>query len=337
MTATQHYSDFKTTTFVDLPALNKGFVTPLSNFGVMAFSGADAISFLHRQLTNDLEHLSDKAARLAGYCTPQGRLLATFLMWKNADRILLQLPQDILNGLQKRLKMYVLRDKVNITEADELAQLGLGGHAAAEALTPWFAALPSQAYEKVENEHGSLIRVTDAFDAPRYLWVMQNENLVTVWPALNTKLTAFADKAWKLAEIDAGIPHITTPTQEKFVAQMVNFELVGGVSFKKGCYPGQEIVARMQHRGKTPRRMLKANIELNLDVVAGTEVFASDDSTQPCGMIVNAEQNGLNRVTCLVSLLYPMPEGIVVHLGSTTGPVLQFTPLPYPVEDNALS
>ncbi|RJX32590.1 MAG: folate-binding protein [Oxalobacter sp.] len=337
MTATQHYSDFKTTTFVDLPALKKGFVTPLSSFGMMAFSGTDALSFLHRQLTNDLEHLSVNAARLAGYCTPQGRLLATFLIWKSADHILLQLPQDILPGLQKRLKMYVLRDKVNIAEASELAQLGFGGQAAPEALTPWFTDLPSQAYAKVDNEHGSIIRVSDAFGAPRYLWIMPTEKLATIWPALNPKLTAFSDNTWKLAEIDAGIPHITTGTQEKFVAQMVNFELIGGVSFKKGCYPGQEIVARMQHRGKTPRRMLAARIPFAGDVAAGTEVFANDDPNQACGMIVNAEQIETDRIACLVSLRYPMPEGITVHLGSATGAALQFTPLPYPLEDNALS
>lgn len=338
MTTTQHYSDCKTTISPNIAALRRGFVSPLTRFGLLAFSGADAISFLHRQLTNDVEHLSPSQARLAAYCTPQGRLLASFLIWRSADSVLMQLPQDILPGLQKRLKMYVLRDKVNLAVADDMVQLGLGGETAVDALTPWFASLPDQPYAKVENAHGTLIRVADAYDAPRFLWTLPAANLSPVWPALIAKLEPCDDNAWGLTNIAAGIPIITTPTQEKFVAQMINFELIGGVSFKKGCYPGQEIVARMQHRGKTPRRMLGASIALpEGNVAAGTEVYASDDPNQPCGLIVNAERASPDDIHCLVSLRYPMPDNTIVHLGSPTGPVLQFTALPYSLEDKVLS
>jgi tRNA-modifying protein YgfZ len=334
MTATQQLLDFKTTTSIDLAALRAGFVAPLSSFGLMSLSGADAVSFLHRQLTNDVEHLPSSQARLAGYCTPQGRLLATFLMWKANDRLLLQLPVEIQPGLQKRLQIYVLRDKVKITEATELVQIGLGGKAAGDALAPWFAQLPDQAYGKVKGEHGSLIRVADAFGTPRYLWIASAETINKVWPVLIASLKAFSDSAWKLADIDAGIPQITAATQEKFVAQMVNFELVGGVSFKKGCYPGQEIVARTQYRGKTSRKMLAASIMLtNSEATAGTDVYADDDTSQPCGMIVNAERNSPDLISCLVSLRLPIPEGVRVHLGSASGPVLHFTALPYPLPD----
>lgn len=338
MTGTQHVFNFKTTTSIDLTAWQNGFVAPLASFGLMAFSGADAVSFLHRQLTNDLEHLPPSQARLAGYCTPQGRLLATFLMWKAGDRVLLQLPRDILPSLQKRLKIYVLRDKVLISEVTEFAQLGLGGQAAAQALPLWFANLPPQPYAKTDNENGTLIRVADAFGAPRYVWILPAEKLAAIWPALTTTLVASDDRAWKLADIDAGIPHITAATQETFVPQMVNFELIGGVSFKKGCYPGQEIIARTEHRGKTPRRMLAATMELSDgDVLAGTDVFASDDPTQPCGLIVNAERCAPDRIACLVSVRYPLPDDIALHLGSMTGPTLQLTALPYPLADNPSS
>ena len=333
MTITQHYSDCKTTISPNITALRQGFVSQLSRFGLLTFSGADAVAFLHRQLTNDVEHLSPSQARLAGYCTPQGRLLATFLLWRSADSVLMQLPSDILPGLQKRLKMYVLRDKVNISTPDEWAQLGLGGQAAIAALTPWFATLPDQPYAKVEGKHGTLIRVPDAFDAPRFLWILPAATLPQVWPALITTLEPFADTAWGLCDIHAGIPVVTAPTQEKFVAQMLNFELIGGVSFKKGCYPGQEIVARMQHRGKTPRRMLLADIELAADILAGTDVYAQDEPDQACGMIVNAERCAPDRAACLVALRYPLPEGVSVHLGSASGPSLQFVPLPYSLED----
>ena len=337
MTAIKDYSDCKTTIFVDSAALATGYLAPLSSFAILAFSGADAISFLHRMLTNDMEHLRDTEARLAAYCTPQGRMLASFLAWKNKDGILLQLTGDIQPALQKRLKMYVLRDKVTIDCAD-CVQLGLGGQKAAEALTPWFTRLPESPYTKIDNEHGSLIRVADAFGAPRYLWVMPPDNLPTVWPALSARLNAHDDRVWKLAEIEAGIPHIVTATQEKFVAQMVNYERIGGVNFRKGCYPGQEVVARLQHRGKTPRRMRAAHIALsNGDVEAGTEVYASDDAGQPCGLIVNAERAAPDRIACLVSLRYPLADGLDVHLGAPDGPILQFTPLPYSIEDSELA
>lgn len=330
MTTTQQYPDYQPANAFDHVALRAGFVAPLSSLGLMAFSGADTVSFLHRQLTNDVEHLRPADARQAGYCSPQGRLLATFLMWKSGDQVLLQLPREIQAGLQKRLQIYVLRDKVKIADAAELVQIGLGGTAAAEALAPWFAELPQQPYAKVDSENGSLIRVADAFGAPRYLWISTAETVSKVWPALSASLNPCADNAWRLADIDAGLAQITAATQEKFIPQMINFDLVGGVSFKKGCYPGQEIVARTQYLGKSKRRMLAASIELSDgEVVAGTDIYADDDPSQPCGTVINAEHNAPKQIVCLVSLRLPVPDGVAVHLGSPNGVVLRFTPLPY--------
>ena len=331
MTATQQFSEVPTTTAYDLDALRSGFVAPLSSLGLMVFSGDDAVTFLHRQLTNDVEHLRPAEARLAAYCSAQGRMLATFLMWKSGEQIVLQIPQEIQAGLQKRLQMFVLRDKVKITDdSTTQMQIGLGGSAAGTALASWFAELPKQPYAKVDGEYGSLIRVADAFDAPRYLWIAPADTAARIWPTLIASLKPCADNAWRLAEIDAGVAQITAATQEKFVAQMVNYELLGGVNFKKGCYPGQEVVARTQYLGKSRRRMLAASIELaDGDAVAGTDVYADDDPSQPCGTIVNAERSAPDRVECLVSLRLPVPDGVAIHLGSANGPALQFRPLPY--------
>lgn len=334
MTATQQFPEIPGAGAIDLATLRAGFVTPLSSFGLMAFSGADAVSFLHRQLTNDVEHLRSDEARLAGYCTPQGRLLATFLMWKSTGQVLLQVPRELQSSLQKRLQLYVLRDKVKIVDAAERTQIGLGGAAAAATLTPWFAALPAEPYAKVESEHGTLIRVADAFGAPRYLWLADAASIAGYWPALIAALKPMADNAWRLADIDAGVPQIMAATQEKFVAQMLNYELIGGVNFKKGCYPGQEIIARTQYRGKTPRRMLAATIEWpDGTASAGDEVYAEDDPTQPCGNVVNAERGEAGRIHCLVSLRFPVAGSTTVHLGSASGPALRFVPLPYPLPE----
>jgi folate-binding protein YgfZ len=137
---------------------------------------------------------------------------------------------------------------------------------------------------------------------------------------------------WRKADILAGIPQITDRTQEKFVPQMVNFELIGGVNFKKGCYPGQEIVARSQYLGKLKRRMAIASIPAN-SVEAGMEVFSEADTSQPCGMIINAESDGVLKSICLVELKVADQEADQVHLGSSTGPKLNFLPLPYSMLD----
>ena len=301
MTAMQQYPDFPDNGSHNPAELRAGFFAPLSSLGLISFTGNDAAGFLHRQLTNDVAHLTDKEARLAAYCTPQGRLLANFLVWKSADVISLQVPRDIQAAVQKRLQIFVLREKVNIADdSDTFAQIGLGGTAASETLSSWFPKLPDHPYAKADSENGFLIRLPDAFDTPRYLWIMTPGTLAQVWPILSASLLPVKDHAWKLADIESGIPRITAATQEKLVAQMINFDLLGGVNFKKGCYPGQEIIARTQYIGKARRRMIKAVVaEKTGDICAGTDVYASNDPSQACGIIVNAERRDDKEISCL--------------------------------------
>jgi len=309
--------------------LPRGFVAPLSDLGLITAAGDDAAVFLHNQLTNDVEHLGAQEARLAGYCSPKGRLLATLLMWKSAETILMQLPRAIQPQVQKRLQMFVLRSKVKLTDAsDQYAALGLGGEPAAVALKTWFAHVPATAYAKVESDAGTLIRLPDALGQPRFQWIAPLAAAEQAWPELIKTLTPVGSAIWRLTEVHAGVPQITQPTQEQFVPQMVNFEIIGGVNFKKGCYPGQEIVARSQYLGKLKRRMLLASVDAS-EVAAGAEVYWSADPDQPCGMIVNAERNLAGGTDCLVEIkLAAIDEG-TVHLGSAAGPLLTFGTLPY--------
>jgi len=309
--------------------LPPGYVAPLTDLGLIAATGEDAASFLHNQLTNDVEHLSMTEARLAGYCSPKGRLLATLLMWKTADATMLQLPAQIQGAVQKRLQMFVLRAKAKLIDAsDSQVVLGVGGQAASDALIKWFPTLPSAPLEKIENEAGTLIRMNDALGTPRFQWIAPIALAEQAWPTLTTQLTPVGTSVWRLTEIHAGTPQVTQPTQEQFVPQMINFELIGGVNFKKGCYPGQEIVARSQYLGKLKRRMLLASLATT-EVKAGMEVFASTDPDQPCGMVVNAEPNLQEGSDCLVELKIAAAEEGTIHLGSAQGPALAFKPLPY--------
>jgi folate-binding protein YgfZ len=307
------------------------FVSPLTDYGLIAVTGEDAASFLHNQLTNDVEHLGLHEARLAGYCTPKGRLLASFLMWKTADGIMLMVSRDIQPTVQKRLHMFVLRSKAKLADVTEQhVLLGLSGDAT--ALGGLFPTVPTAPYEKADADAGTLIHVADAFGAPRYLWITDAATAEQAWPALNKSLSPTGSNAWKLADIHAGIPHITQPTQEQFVPQMVNFDVIGGVNFKKGCYPGQEIVARTHYLGKVKRRMLLASIEAG-DVKAGSEIFSNAEPEQPCGMVVNAARNAQGGTDCLVEIKSALAGEATVHAGSVEGPLLRFAPLPYALSD----
>ena len=310
------------------------FIAPLSHLGLIAATGEEAAHFLHNQLTNDVEHLNVTEARIAGYCSPKGRLLASMLIWKTADRILLQIPREIQAPIQKRLQMFILRTKAKLADISyELVTLGLAGPAAASALMPWFPELPLAIYDKVETAAGTLIRHSNAFGIPRYQWITTPEQAMEAWPQLSAVLQPTGPEAWRLAEIDGGVPHITVATQEQFVPQMINFELIGGVNFKKGCYPGQEIVARSQYLGKLKRRMMHASVTAE-NVAAGTEIFSADDPGQPCGMVVNAARANPQTVDCLVEIKLASADA-EVHLGSADGPLLSFQPLPYPLTDPA--
>ncbi len=316
-------------------AASNDFVAPLTDLGLIEASGEEAARFLHSQLTNDVENLDSAGARLAGYCSPKGRLLATLLYWRRGDTILLQIPRQIQPAVQKRLQMFILRAKVKLRDvSDECVALGLAGNAAGEALTAWFPHLPPAPNAIQESAAGTLIRLADASDAPRFQWIAPLAVAIEAWPVLTRTLRAVAPAAWRLSQIRAGIPLVTQATQEQFVPQMINFELIGGVNFKKGCYPGQEIVARSQYLGKLKRRMLLATVA-DAQVRPGMEVFSAADPEQPCGMIVNAEASGTNQVDCLVEVKIAAADGNTVHVGTAHGAALQFMPLPYGFPDPA--
>ena len=316
-------------------ALAVGFVAPITDLGLIALDGEESATFLHNQLTNDVEHLGLDEARLAGYCSPKGRLLASFLMWRTETTIFLQLSRDIQSAVQKRLSMFVLRAKTKLSDATEAPAnqvvLGLGGGLAEAVLQTWFDTLPAKPFAKLDHPLGTLIRVADAFGAARYQWLMSAEVAQTVAPELADRLTVGGNQAWRLSEIHAGIPQIAKGTQEQFVPQMVNFELLGGVNFKKGCYPGQEIVARSQYLGKLKRRTTLVSIP-DAGAAAGAEVFATADPEQPCGMIVNAAPNGHGGVDALVEMKLAAIDAASVRLGSAQGVALEFLGMPYALD-----
>lgn len=291
-------------------------VAPLTHWGVIRAQGADAASFLHSQLTNDFVHLAADQARLAGYCSAKGRLLASFVAWRAGDdEILLACHASVLPATLKRLSMFVLRAKCKLSDAT--AQVPLFGVAGPPARQDQ-ARLP--AWGKVDLDGAQWIRLPDAAGTPRAL-------LAGTAPA---DAPAISPEAWRWLEVQSGVPVIEADTVEQFVPQMLNFELVGGVSFQKGCYPGQEIVARAQYRGTVKRRMFLFDVDH--PARAGMEVFCSADPGQPAGLVANAapRPNGEGS-SSLVELKLSALDGGSIHLGEPAGPAMRRQPLPYPV------
>ncbi|AIO76354.1 aminomethyltransferase folate-binding domain protein [Burkholderia multivorans] len=303
---------------------------PLAQFGVIDVAGDDAATFLHSQLTNDIEHLDAASARLSGYCSPKGRLLASFLAWRAGHDVRLLVSKDIQAAVQKRLSMFVLRAKAKLTDAsDALAVVGFAGDVR-DALSGIFDALPDGVHVKVDGPAGALIRVPDAAGRKRYLWIGPRAEVDARLAALDGKLPVVSPAVWDWLDVRAGEPRITQPVVEQFVPQMVNFDVIGAVNFRKGCYPGQEVVARSQYRGTIKRRTALAHVAADTDIVrAGVELFHSDDPGQPCGMIVNAAAAPAGGVDALVEIKLAALDSGSVHVGSAAGPALAFDALPY--------
>lgn len=303
-------------------------MVPLADLALIRATGADATTFLHNLLTNDIEGLAPTATLRAGLCTPKGRLLANFLIWRDEADLLLALPADQQAAILKRLSMYLLRSKAKLCDAStELVLLGISGPRAEEALTALApGALPAAPMHTSRCAHGQILRLAEQ----RYLLALQTTAAATVWQTLRPCLTPAGPEAWHWLDIMAGLPHICAATQEAFVPQMINYELIGGVSFKKGCYPGQEIVARTQYLGKVKRRMYRLHSETG-QPTPGMPVFAPETADQPCGLVVSAATAPQGGHDLLAVLLAHCAEAGVLHLGTPQGPTLLLQPLPYAV------
>ncbi|AJK46822.1 CAF17-like 4Fe-4S cluster assembly/insertion protein YgfZ [Burkholderia plantarii] len=307
-----------------------GAYTPLPQLGLIDVAGDDAATFLHSQLTNDIEHLDAASVKLAGYCSPKGRLLASFLVWRTSGGVQLLLSKELQPAVQKRLSMFVLRAKAKLGDAGaESVALGFAGDVR-EALSGLFDALPDGVHTKLDGPAGTLIRLPDAAGQPRYLWIARRADAEARAAELDAKLARVSPAVWNWLEIRAAEPRITQPVVEQFVPQMVNYDVIGAVNFRKGCYPGQEIVARSQYRGTIKRRTALAHVDGDTaEVRAGVELFHSADPGQPCGLVVNAAAAPGGGVDLLAEVKLAAQEGGSVHLGGADGAPLAFLPLPY--------
>ncbi|QWD84482.1 folate-binding protein YgfZ [Polynucleobacter asymbioticus] len=325
-------------TLMPTTSLNNGS-TPLTDWGLILVEGPDAATLLQSQLSNSVVSLRRTAidgiaqgfdsVRLVGYCSPKGRLLASAWLGlfpesaDSDDRFALFISRDIAATTAKRLSMYVLRSKVKVMDASN----------------DWDV---FGSYQYVQDaESPSTLKDSIALRIPDVL--TQNRSFQRILFAKkkteSTNLTV--DEAslsqWNSLEVLSAIPRIVMATQEQFVPQMINFESVAGVDFKKGCYPGQEIVARSQYRGAVKRRLQLAHTTsstTSLEIAKpGVELFQDSDASQPCGMVVLAAANpeNIDRIDLQLECKLDALEAGAIHLGSSDGPVLKIDQLPYPL------
>jgi tRNA-modifying protein YgfZ len=337
--AVQHFGD----PAAELNATEQGTtICDLGQFGTLRVSGEEAESFLQNLLSNDIREVSTSRAQLSSLNTAKGRMLATMLIWREGDDYLLQLPRMLCEPVRKKLSMYVLRSKVKITDAsDEIISLGLSGANAQEILRTHFGEAPQAPLGCIVTAQGSAIKISST----RWQLNTSTAHAAALWPALSQLAQPVGSACWDWLNIRSGLPLILPKTQEQFVAQMVNLELLGGVNFKKGCYPGQEIVARMQYLGKLKRRMYLAHLEYaahpafqaDLDSrdapQPGDELFSADMEGQASGMVVNTAPAPGGGYDVLASVQIFSQQTQSVHWKSLQGTALQFLQLPYQLPD----
>ena len=306
-------------------AVDGTIVADLSQLGVIAVRGEDAAAFLQGQLTNDVYALSADAAQWSGYCSPKGRLLGNFLLWRQEDDYCLQLSRDILPSVLKRLTMFIMRAKVQARDAsDEAVRLVVAGEQAPAAVDVALGCLPDTPMRSVTGEAAQVIRISD----DKFVLSIHPTRAAAVWQRLvRGSATPVGAPVWDWLRLNAGIPMIVGPTQELFVPQMVNLEAIGGVSFQKGCYPGQEIVARSQYLGKLKRRMFLAHVDA--EAMPGDSLYSADLEGQITGTIVNAASAPSGGFDVLAVAQVESANTHILHLKAADGAPLTLKPLPY--------
>ncbi|MBV1774120.1 folate-binding protein [Burkholderiaceae bacterium DAT-1] len=300
-------------------------LSALASVAWLRFTGEDTLTFLQGQLSSDVRAIGADQVQYSSYSTPKGRMLATFLIIRSGDDYLLGLPNTIAPAIQKRLSMYIMRSKTRVSdESGAIGAVGLAG-TQAHALLNHLNDIPTEDMHSKSHDDIRVVRLNE----DRFLVLAPNALLPELWTDLAARgANPATEAAWELAAIRAGIVTVLAETQEAFVPQMANLELIGAVNFKKGCYPGQEIVARTQYLGKLKRRTIRVLSEVELK--PGEEVFSPEMNGQPSGTVAMAAQNEHGRWEALVVVQTASIEH-GLHVQNPEGPVLTQLPLPYAI------
>jgi len=261
-------------------------------------TGADSDAFLQGQLSNDVRKLAETQAQLASYNSPKGRMLAVLTLLRAGEDILLELPRSIADATLARLKMFVLRAKVTLSRADDLDALAVIGAGAPALLESLQLPAPQAALQVARDETRGITVLRRLGAQPRYSVLGPREAIAALREKIAPPLLQPEGTQWRRADIEAGVPVVLPETREHFVAQMANLDLLGGISFNKGCYPGQEIVARLHYLGQLKRRLFVARIA-GAPPAPGSDVHAEGEA-QAVGEIVDAVADGEGALATVI-------------------------------------
>lgn len=315
-------------------AANTEVLALLQGHGVIRASGADAEAFLQGQFSNDVTALTTNQAQLTAWCSPKGRVLALMLLLRDESGYNLLIPRALIPSTLKRMRMFVLRSKVVLDDfSDQYVYLGCAGAAIEQHLQQQFGAVPHVAYAVQHHAGLQITRIPGP--RPRFLIGGTPQAVITNWPRLSESFTLVGDAAWQWLDIEAGLPSVLVGSVDEFVPQMLNLEILEAVNFKKGCYPGQEIVARTHYLGKLKRRLYKLHMENANTPTVGTDIYNAHGDAQSIGKVILAQPAPSHGTDLLAVLHMESVTGGELHLGNLAGPVLQVQSLPYRLEQKA--
>ncbi|MEW6646967.1 MAG: folate-binding protein [Pseudomonadota bacterium] len=309
-------------------ALQGDIIVDLSHFGLLRVEGPDGLTFMQGQFTNDVRQVNDNHSQLSGHLSPKGRLFNVFRLFKRDGAWYLRLPAALVQPALERLRKYVLMSKVSLSDAgDSLLRIGVSGPHAYACLAQELDHMPQAADEVAHGKGLTVVRVGGPH--PRAEVYGDAASIQALWQKLAAVAKPAGASAWALLDIHAGLPNVFPANVEAFVPQMVNLQLVNGVSFRKGCYTGQEVVARMQYLGTLKRRMYLAHIDGTTLPAAGTELYCSNsDSGQGAGRVVDAQPAPGGGVDLLAVVQVSLLDDDV-RIGDAAGARLAFKSLPY--------
>ena len=312
-----------------LAARDHAVVCDLAPLRVLAIGGADAESFLQGQLSCDVKGLRPGTCRYGSFNSPKGRMLANFVLWRSPaglDRFEMLLPEDVAESVAKRLRMYVLRSKVVLTDVSaDTRRFGVGGPTAAVALIAALGVAPA-VHEAMQIAQATVL----GLPGPRFVVLAASGEAEAAQARFTGHAIAAAFDVWRWLTIRAGVPIITAATQDAFVAQVANWDILGGVDFKKGCYTGQEIIARTHYLGRLKERTFLFHADVP-DVAVGERIFSAAFEAQPCGTVINAARAPGGGFDLLAVLQIGAQERGDARLRAPDGPLLVPLPLPYSI------
>lgn len=309
----------------------KTTITALSHLGLIQIGGEDATGFLQNQFTNDVSEVTETSSQISAWCSPKGRALTCFRLFKTDKYYYMQLPHVLVQPTLERLDKYRMMSKVTLEDSsDELPALGISGHQAEEILNKLLGASPARINKVLRQNDCTLLKIPGSFS--RFMIFGEPAKLIRLWSSISTEAQPTESSYWRLLDIEAGLPNVYPETIEAFVPQMLNLQAVDGLSFTKGCYPGQEVVARMEYLGKLKRRMYRALVNTDTLPEPG-DILCVTESGRNTGKVVDAHlisQDGYELLAVIEIASVEANEKICLENNNKA--ILEFMNLPYSVE-----